>query len=96
MSFQSLEYAIFFAAVLALSWKLAVFPSLRLWTLLLASYYFYITNNHWLILLLVAETQIDYFAARLIDGTKNERARKIPQRSKICKTCPLSGKCWSR
>jgi alginate O-acetyltransferase complex protein AlgI len=60
--FNSFEYLLFFVAALVLCWALVGMPKLRIWVLLLASYYFYISNNHWLIVLIILSTQIDYIA----------------------------------
>ena len=62
MLFNSLEYLLFFLSALALAWMLVGLPKLRIWVLLLASYYFYTANNHWMIVLIVLSTQVDYFA----------------------------------
>ena len=54
MLFNSAQYLIFFLVVLSVSWLLAGRAMVRTWFILLASYYFYVSNNHWQILLLLA------------------------------------------
>lgn len=76
MLFNSVEYLLFFCSVLALSWLTVGLPRVRIWILLLASYYFYVSNNHWLILLILASTQIDFVAGLAIAGTQNQVLRK--------------------
>ena len=76
MLFNSPEYLVFFLVVLALSWITIGFPRLRLWILLLASYYFYTSNNSWLISLILISTQIDYLSGIRIEGTANKKIKK--------------------
>ena len=76
MLFNSGEYLLFFILTLALSWLVVGLPRLRTWILFLASYYFYISNNHWLILLIVVSTQIDFAAGRAIERSTNKSVRK--------------------
>lgn len=45
--------------------------------MLCASYYFYISNNHWLIILILISTQIDYVAALKIKKSTSEKVRKL-------------------
>jgi len=77
MLFNSSEYLFFFLASLTLAWLVVGFPRLRLWILLIASYYFYIANNHWLIILIVISTQIDYVAGCVIGRTNRPEVRKL-------------------
>jgi len=74
--FNSLEYFLFFTLVLGASWALIRRPKLRIWLLLLASYYFYVSNNRWLILLILASTQIDYWVALRIEDSDDTVRRK--------------------
>lgn len=76
MQFNSIEYLIFFLLVLGASFLTVGIPKLRIWILLLASYYFYTSNNHWLICLILFSTQVDYFAAILIEKSQNNKFRK--------------------
>jgi len=77
MLFNSFEYLCFFITVLALCWLLVGMPKLRLWVLLLASYYFYTANNHWLIVLIIISTQVDYIAGIMIADSPSPAARKL-------------------
>ncbi len=77
MLFNSGEYLLFFVLTLLLTWCLVGFPRLRLWVLLIASYYFYTVNNHWLIVLILISTQIDYFCGWCIAYASQERRRKF-------------------
>lgn len=77
MLFNTPEYLIFFLVVLALSWATVGWPRLRIWVLLLGSYYFYASNNHWLILLLIGTTHIDWLAGLYISRTNDPRVRKL-------------------
>lgn len=76
MLFNSFEYFVFYLAALALCWALVGFPKLRIWILLLASYYFYVSNNHWLIVLILISTQIDYIAGIRIDSSRSPATRR--------------------
>ncbi len=77
MPFNSIEYLLFFIAVLCVSWLLVGKPQLRILFLSLASYYFYASNNGWLLVLLLGSTAIDYFAAHRIEATGDTRQRKL-------------------
>lgn len=76
MPFNSTQYLIFFLVVLALSWAVARLPRLRLWLLLAASWWFYASNNFWLVFLLLGSTQADYVAARLIQQSRSPALRR--------------------
>ena len=76
MLFNSFEYLAFFLLVLLSSWALIAKPKARIWLLLLGSYYFYVSNNHWLIVLILLSTQIDYQVALAIDASKDPRHRR--------------------
>ncbi len=77
MLFTSAQYLFFYLVILILSWLLVPLPRLRLWTILLASFYFYFSNNGWVILLLFACMQIDFVAARFIEKSDSELKRKL-------------------
>ncbi len=77
MLFTSVQYLFFFIAILVLSWLLSPLPKLRLWTVLLASFYFYFSNNGWVILLLFICMQIDFVAARMIENTDSQFKKKL-------------------
>lgn len=51
-------------------------PRLRILFLLLASYFFYASNNGWILSLLLASTAVDYFAALKIENVVGPRAKK--------------------
>ena len=60
MLFNSFEYFVFFVIVLTISWLLVGFSRFRTWFILLASLYFYYSNNSWQILLLLFAVTVDY------------------------------------
>ena len=60
MLFNSAEYLFFFAAAFFVAWAVVGLPRVRVWILLLASYYFYASNNHWLVALIVVSTRLCY------------------------------------
>ena len=76
MLFNSLEYLLFFISILGITWLVIGVPKLRLWILLIASYYFYTANNGWLILLILISTQVDFYAARKIEVSRSLTERK--------------------
>jgi alginate O-acetyltransferase complex protein AlgI len=73
--FPTVQFAIFFPIVLALSW--ALMPRQRLWKpfIILASYVFYACADPRFCLLLGGVTLVNQAAARLIGRTEAERAR---------------------
>lgn len=77
MLFNSPEYLIFYLAALAGSWLLVGFPRLRVWMLMFASFYFYASNNGWLLLLLLVCIQIDFLAGKYISQSKDAVHRKL-------------------
>lgn len=77
MLFNTPEYFIFFLVILATGWCTVGWPRLRIWVLLLGSYYFYASNNHWLILLLIGTTHIDWLAGLYISRTDDPRVRRF-------------------
>ena len=69
MTFNTLTYLFFFVGVMLGAWLL---PGRRAqqWFLTIASLYFYGAWNHWLVLLIVASSLIDFFVAiRMHDAT---------------------------
>lgn len=76
MPFNSFEYLVFFLSVLAVSWLLAGRPQIRIVFLLAASYYFYASNNGWLLALIGTSTLIDYIAGLRIQDTDDQKKRK--------------------
>jgi alginate O-acetyltransferase complex protein AlgI len=77
MLFNSLEYFLFFSLVLVVSWLTAGWSRFRTYFLIVASLYFYMSNNSWQVLLLAATTTIDYFASLMMGRSRNERYRKL-------------------
>jgi alginate O-acetyltransferase complex protein AlgI len=75
--FNSLQYLRFFLLVLAVSWLLVRYRSLRLWFLLAASFYFYASNNGWLTLIICATTTIDYLICRGLERVEGDKARRL-------------------
>jgi D-alanyl-lipoteichoic acid acyltransferase DltB (MBOAT superfamily) len=76
MTFDSLTFVVFLALVFAVYW------SIRSWTakkalLLGASYLFYAAWNPFFVLLLVATTCFDWFAARWMDRVADPARRKL-------------------
>ena len=76
MVFPSLEFAIFFPVVLALSWALMPRPSLWKPFILLASYLFYAAGSVRFSLLLAGVALANQAGARLVARAGSDRARK--------------------
>lgn len=76
MLFNSIEYLLFFIVALIVSWALRDRLPLRALVITAFSYFFYISNNHWLIVLIVASTLIDFIAAGQIESSDNPAKRK--------------------
>ena len=76
MPFNSIQYVVFYLLILGASWLLARKPTARIWLLLFASYYFYASNNHWLIVLILVSTQVDYIAGLRIADSDNDTVRR--------------------
>ncbi|MBF0415491.1 MAG: MBOAT family protein [Magnetococcales bacterium] len=76
MLFNSLEYLVFYLLVLLVGWFLLAWPRVRIWTLLLASLYFYASNNHWQVLLLLITSSLDYWICLRLQVTEPETERK--------------------
>lgn len=75
MNFNSLHFLIFFSVVLFVYW---VLPAKVRWAwLLLASYYFYMSWNPWLVILLLWTTGISYGSAIAIEHTSSVKIRKL-------------------
>ena len=67
----------FYLTTLVVSWCLVGLPRLRIWVVLLASLYFYASNNSWLLFLLLGTTQVDFVAAQFIEDAQNQRHKKL-------------------
>ncbi|MGH2915202.1 MAG: MBOAT family O-acyltransferase [Solirubrobacteraceae bacterium] len=76
MLFPSVQFAIFFPIVLALSWALMSRPALWKPFIVVASYVFYAAANPMFCFLLGGVTLGNHFAARLIAGRDSERAKR--------------------
>jgi alginate O-acetyltransferase complex protein AlgI len=74
--FPTVQFAIFFPIVLALSW--ALMPKQRLWKpfIVLASYVFYAAADPRFCILLAAVTLLNQAAAKAIHASEDERRRK--------------------
>src|SRR5258707_6898982 len=76
MLFCSQAFVLFFALVFALYWAMP-WQRARVWLLLIASYYFYASWNHWLALLIFATTIVDYLVALGMNATAGPTKRKL-------------------
>lgn len=74
MSFNSIEFLIFFPIVLLGYWLLPY--KYRKYWLLVASYIFYMSWNAWLIFLIVGTTLVSYMAGIMIDKTESVKAKQ--------------------
>lgn len=75
MNFNSLHFIIFLPIVLLLYWLL---PGRFRWVLLLlASYYFYMSWNAWLVFAILGTTLISYFSGILIERTEKRCIKKL-------------------
>lgn len=75
MNFNSLQFLIFLPVVLLLYWLLP--HRLRWVLLLLASYYFYMSWNAWLVFAILGTTIISYLSAILIERTERRSLKKL-------------------
>src|SRR5262249_21776381 len=76
MLFCSFQFFAFFVVVFVLYWLLR-WQEARVWLLLIASYCFYASWNHWLALLIVVSTALDFAVARKIESSLSPRWRKV-------------------
>ena len=76
MLFPTVQFAVFFPVVLALSWALMSRPSLWKPFIVVASYTFYAEASWRFCLLLGGVTLVNQFAARLLAATENDRRRR--------------------
>ena len=74
--FNTLAYAVFLAVVFVASWLLASRARLRLWLLLLASYFFYAQWDPRFLLLIFASSSADWLLGNAIAGAADQRRRK--------------------
>jgi alginate O-acetyltransferase complex protein AlgI len=75
--FNSFEYFVFFSFCLVAACLLAGLPRLRVGFLLVASFYFYFSNNHWQILLLLFAVTVDYFVCLRMQDERSPTQRKL-------------------
>ncbi len=75
MLFCSEKFLIFFTIVFLAYWAMP-WRRARTYLLLVASFYFYASWNHWLALIIGVSTTIDYFVARSMDATEVRWRRK--------------------
>jgi len=74
--FNTLAYAIFFGVVFVVSWFMARHTRLRLWFLLLASYYFYAQWDWRFLGLIFASSTVDWLLGNAIAGASTQQRRK--------------------
>ena len=74
MSFNSINYLVFFPIVLLVYWLIP--HKFRRYWLLFASYVFYMSWNAWLIFLIVGTTVVSYIAGLLIGRTEDAVKKK--------------------
>lgn len=77
MLFNTFEYLAFFSIVLVIAWTFHGAKSFRTWFILIASFYFYISNNHWAVFILLFTTTVDYFLSLKMSQTKSKLNKKI-------------------
>ncbi len=75
MLFCSTQFLVFFLVVFAAYWAVP-WARLRVWLLLVASFYFYASWNPWLACLIFVSTILDYCLARGIERLKSPGRRK--------------------
>ncbi|MBI3861461.1 MAG: MBOAT family protein [Planctomycetia bacterium] len=76
MLFCSERFFLFFLVVFAAYWSMP-WHRLRVWLLLLASFYFYASWNQWLAGLICVSTALDYWVARGMDSSPSPRVRRL-------------------
>ena len=75
MLFNSWQFALFFPIVFALYWGLP--HKFRVWLLLIASYYFYMSWSAKYVVLILFTTLVSYFAAILLERTHSQRTKRL-------------------
>ena len=75
MSFVSFEFIIFALVVLPLYF--AIRSSFRWLFLLVTSYIFYVYGNGWFVLVLAFSTITDFYLAKRIQGSNEQRRRRL-------------------
>ena len=75
MNFNSLHFLIFLPIVIVLYWLI---PQKYRWALLLvASYYFYMSWNVWLVFLIIGTTLVSYLAGIAIEKSANKSIKRL-------------------
>src|SRR5689334_19980956 len=76
MLFYTQQFLVFFAVVFALYWAMP-WARVRVWLLVVASFYFYVSWNAWLAALIGASAVIDYVLGRLIEPAAPSRRKPL-------------------
>ena len=76
MLFHSIEYALFFVVVFLVFWGLHRFGVAKLAFLLVASWFFYATENPWGLILLLIATVVDFYVAIRMDDEEDQKKRR--------------------
>jgi alginate O-acetyltransferase complex protein AlgI len=76
MLFCSQAYLLFFTLIFVVYWAMP-WQRARVWLLLVGSFYFYASWNHWLACLICVSTFVDYWLARGMDAGFSPRIRKL-------------------
>lgn len=76
MLFCSYQFLVFFLVVFTVYWLIPR-DRLRVWILLVASYYFYACWNHWLALIIFVSATLDFLIARAIAAQSRPGVRKL-------------------
>jgi alginate O-acetyltransferase complex protein AlgI len=76
MLFNTVEYLLFFTGVLIVAWVTAGHRRFRNYFILLASFYFYFSNNGWQILLLLFTVTVDWTVCLRLANEPVEARRK--------------------
>ena len=77
MLFNTVEYLLFFLIVLGVSWLTVGLRRLRIWFILAASLYFYTSNNHWAVFILLFTTTVDYVICLALGRTDDSGRRQL-------------------
>jgi alginate O-acetyltransferase complex protein AlgI len=75
--FNTLAYAVFFGVVFVVAWLLAGRVRVRLWFLLLASYFFYARWDARFLALIFASSSVDWLLGNAIASAPDQRRRKL-------------------
>lgn len=76
MLFCSYQFLVFFLVVFTVYWLIPR-DRVRVWVLLVASYYFYACWNHWLALIIFVSATLDFLIARAIATQSRPGIRKL-------------------